>query len=203
MRDRVRALAAACAAMAVVTAMPGLAQTAAGGKGGRVERSSFGTTKDGQAVDLYTLTNANGVTAKIITYGALLTELHVPDRTGTLADVVLGFKTLNRYEGDHPYFGATIGRVANRIAKGRFRLGGQECLFKFGIGLVFFLARRLRSDGSRQRSVECRACWSAQSRLTESALFGLRCSRVSVPGHRAFRNPCTGIVGCRWHCDHS
>jgi aldose 1-epimerase len=126
MRDRVRALAAACAAMAVVTAMPGLAQTAAGGKGGRVEKSSFGTTKDGQAVDLYTLTNANGVTAKIITYGALLTELHVPDRTGTMADVVLGFKTLDRYEGDHPYFGATIGRVANRIAKGRFRLGGQE-----------------------------------------------------------------------------
>ncbi len=126
MRDRVRILAAACAASAVLAAAPGHAQTAGGGKGGRVEKSNFGTTRDGLAVDLYTLTNAKGVTAKIITYGALLTELHVPDRAGQMADVVLGFKTLDRYEGDHPYFGGTIGRVANRIAKGRFRLGGQE-----------------------------------------------------------------------------
>jgi len=126
MNVRVRILAAACAASAVLAAAPGHAQTASGGKGGRVEKSSFGTTRDGLAVDLYTLTNANGVTAKIITHGALLTELHVPDRAGQMADVVLGFKTLDRYEGDHPYFGATIGRVANRIAKGRFRLGGQE-----------------------------------------------------------------------------
>jgi aldose 1-epimerase len=126
MKVRVRILAAACAASAVLAATPGHAQTASGGKGGRVEKSSFGTTRDGLAVDLYTLTNANGVTAKIITHGALLTELHVPDRAGQMADVVLGFKTLDRYEGDHPYFGATIGRVANRIAKGRFRLGGQE-----------------------------------------------------------------------------
>jgi len=126
MRHRIPAAAAACATMAVLTAVPGLAQTAAVSKGGRVEKSSFGTTKDGQAVDLYTLTNAKGVVAKVITYGALLTELHVPDKSGMMADVVLGFKTLDRYESDHPYFGATIGRVANRIAKGRFKLGGQE-----------------------------------------------------------------------------
>ncbi|MBP1603951.1 MAG: mro, partial [Acidobacteria bacterium] len=126
MRHRIPAAAAACAAIAVLAAAPGWAQPAAGTKGGRVEKSSFGTTKDGQAVDLYTLTNANGVVARIITYGALLTELHVPDRDGKLADVVLGFKTLDRYEGDHPYFGGTIGRVANRIQKGKFRLNGQE-----------------------------------------------------------------------------
>jgi aldose 1-epimerase len=126
MKHRMPAVAAACAALVVLAAAPGRAQTAAVSKGGRVEKSTFGTTKDGQAVDLYTLTNANGVVAKVITYGALLTELHVPDRTGKLADVVLGFKTLDRYEGDHPYFGGTIGRVANRIAKGTFKLGGQE-----------------------------------------------------------------------------
>ncbi|MCU0249591.1 MAG: galactose mutarotase [Vicinamibacterales bacterium] len=114
------------AAALLALASSGEAQTVAASKGGRVDKSSFGTTKDGQAVDLYTLTNANGVVAKITTYGALLTELHVPDRTGAAADVVLGFKTLQGYEGDHPYFGATIGRVANRIAKGRFRLNGQE-----------------------------------------------------------------------------
>jgi aldose 1-epimerase len=64
--------------------------------------------------------------AKVMTYGALLTELHVPDRTGSFRDVVLGFKTLAAYETDHPYFGATIGRVGNRIAKGKFKLNGQE-----------------------------------------------------------------------------
>jgi len=126
MKYPIAAVAAATAAMLALAASPGQAQTAAGSKGGRVEKSSFGTTKDGQAVDLYTLTNANGVAARIITYGALLTELHVPDRDGKMADVVLGFKTLDRYEGDHPYFGGTIGRVANRIAKGKFKLNGQE-----------------------------------------------------------------------------
>jgi len=126
MKYPIAAAAAATAALLVLAASPSQAQTAAGSKGGRVQKSSFGSTKDGQAVDLYTLTNANGVVAKIITYGALLTELQVPDRTGKMADVVLGFKTLDRYEGDHPYFGGTIGRVANRIAKGKFRLNGQE-----------------------------------------------------------------------------
>ncbi len=126
MKHRRSAVVSALAVCVFLAAAPGRAQTPAAGKGARVEKTSFGTTKDGQAVDLYTLTNAKGVVAKVMTYGALLTELHVPDRAGQLADVVLGFKTLQGYEADHPYFGATIGRVANRIAKGKFRLGGQE-----------------------------------------------------------------------------
>jgi aldose 1-epimerase len=117
----------ACAAFVLVTAVAaGWAQPATAGKGARVDKTKFGTTKDGQAVDLYTLTNASGIVARVMTYGALLTELHVPDRSGQMADVVLGFKTLEAYEGAHPYFGATIGRVANRIAKGTFKLNGQE-----------------------------------------------------------------------------
>jgi aldose 1-epimerase len=91
-----------------------------------VTRSEFGKTPEGTAVDLYTLTNANGMTAKVMTYGALLTELHVPDRAGKPGDVVLGFDTLEGYLHGHPYFGATVGRVANRIAKGRFTLDGKE-----------------------------------------------------------------------------
>ena len=126
MKQRRAALGSVLAVWVSIAAAPGLAQTPAAAKGARVEKTSYGTTKDGQAVDLYTLTNTNGVVAKVITYGALLTELHVPDRAGQVADVVLGFKTLQGYESDHPYFGATIGRVANRIAKGTFRLGGQE-----------------------------------------------------------------------------
>jgi aldose 1-epimerase len=92
----------------------------------RVEGSTFGRTPDGTAIELYTLTNAKGMVAKVITYGALLTELHVPDRNGTLKDAVLGFDSLGGYLKKHPYFGATVGRVANRIAKGTFTLDGKS-----------------------------------------------------------------------------
>jgi aldose 1-epimerase len=91
----------------------------------RVAKTLFGKLPDGTAVDLYTLTNAKGATAKIMTYGATLTELHVPDRTGKMGDVTLGFDTLDAYLKGHPYFGSTVGRVANRIAKGRFTLEGK------------------------------------------------------------------------------
>lgn len=81
---------------------------------------------DGQKVYLYTLRNANGLLAKITNYGGILTELHVPDRAGKFGDVVLGFERLDQYLARHPYFGAMIGRVANRIARGRFTLDGLE-----------------------------------------------------------------------------
>jgi aldose 1-epimerase len=90
-----------------------------------VRKSSFGKLPDGTAVDLYTLANANGLVAKVANYGTIITELHVPDRRGELGDVVLGFDNLARYLKGHPYFGCTVGRVANRIAKGRFTLDGQ------------------------------------------------------------------------------
>ena len=86
----------------------------------------FGKTKDGQQVDLYTLTNANGVVLKVSTYGAIITELHVPDKTGKTADVVLGFNNFAQYEAGHPFFGAIAGRYANRIAKGKFSLDGAD-----------------------------------------------------------------------------
>jgi aldose 1-epimerase len=91
----------------------------------RVQKSSFGKLPDGTAVDLYTLTNANDLLAKVAAYGAIITELHMPDRQGQLRDIVLGFDNLAQYLKRHPYFGATVGRVANRIAKGRFTLDGQ------------------------------------------------------------------------------
>ena len=91
----------------------------------RVLRSSFGKLPDGKAVDLYALTNANGLSAKVSTYGTIITELHVPDRDGKPGNIVLGFDNLAQYLKGHPYFGCTVGRVANRIAKGRFTLDGQ------------------------------------------------------------------------------
>jgi len=91
-----------------------------------VERSRFGSLDDGTAVEMLTLRNAKGSTAKVITYGATLTELWVPDRSNNFADVVLGFDKLQGYLGNHPWFGATVGRVANRTAKGKFTLDGKE-----------------------------------------------------------------------------
>jgi aldose 1-epimerase len=79
---------------------------------------------EGTTVHLYTLTNRRGLVARITNYGAIITELHVPDRTGALADVVLGFDTLDGYEKGTAYFGAVVGRVANRIANAAFTLEG-------------------------------------------------------------------------------
>lgn len=90
-----------------------------------VQRSSFGNLPDGTPVGLFTLTNANGLIAKVSDYGTIITELHVPDRSGKMADVVLGFDNLAQYLKGHPYFGCTVGRVANRIAKGQFTLDGK------------------------------------------------------------------------------
>jgi aldose 1-epimerase len=85
----------------------------------------FGKVDD-TPVQLYTLTNTHGLIAKITNYGATVTELHVPDRTGALADVVLGFDNLDGYAAGGPYFGAIVGRVANRIANARFTLDGKD-----------------------------------------------------------------------------
>jgi aldose 1-epimerase len=88
-------------------------------------KSSFGQMPDGTAVDLYTLTNASGLVAKVTNLGTIITELHVPDRKGAMGDLVLGFDNLAQYVKGHPCFGCTVGRVANRIAKGRFTLDGK------------------------------------------------------------------------------
>jgi aldose 1-epimerase len=90
-----------------------------------VEKTPFGTTPDGKAVDKYTLTNTTGASVSIVTYGATLTNVMVPDKDGKLGDVALGFDDLAGYESsDNPYFGATVGRVCNRIAKGTYTVDG-------------------------------------------------------------------------------
>jgi len=91
-----------------------------------VGKEVFGTTSTGQQVDRYTLENEQGSIAKIITYGGIINELLVPDREGMLGDVVLGFDNLQQYETENPYFGCITGRVANRIAKGKFSVDGKD-----------------------------------------------------------------------------
>ncbi len=91
-----------------------------------VQREIFGKTKDGDPVEIFTLTNSHGLKARVMTWGATLVSMHTPDRHGALADITLGFDTLEGYLGAHPYFGVIAGRYANRIAKGKFTLDGKE-----------------------------------------------------------------------------
>ena len=92
--------------------------------GTAAKRESFGTMPDGRAVEAVVLTNAHGLSARVIAYGASLQSLRVPDRDGHFADIVLGYPSLKGYLEKPQYFGATVGRYANRIAKGRFVLDG-------------------------------------------------------------------------------
>lgn len=92
-----------------------------------VVKKEFGKTADGKAVHMFHVKNANGVTARLMTRGATLTGLDAPDRDGKMADVLLGFDDVAAYESDaNQYFGCTVGRYGNRIAKGRFTLDGKE-----------------------------------------------------------------------------
>ncbi|MCA1560897.1 MAG: galactose mutarotase [Acidobacteria bacterium] len=123
-----RCLILACCAFTAVQVLVSAAKPDAypQARGRRAVRSeAFGKTADGQQVELYTLTNANGIEVRAMTYGGIITSLKVPDRSGRMADVVLGFDTLDAYLKGHPYFGAIIGRYGNRIAKGRFTVGGR------------------------------------------------------------------------------
>jgi aldose 1-epimerase len=89
-----------------------------------VKKQAYGKMPDGAAVDLYTLTNANGMEVHIITFGGIVTSLMAPDRAGKLTDVVLGMDTLEGYLSETQHFGALIGRYGNRIGNGQFRLDG-------------------------------------------------------------------------------
>ncbi len=94
-----------------------------------IQQTIFGKTRDGRDVTLFTLTNAKGAVAKLSTWGARVVELHMPDRTGKLANVVLGFDNAESYfQPGEPYFGCTVGRVANRIAGATFTLDGKVYL---------------------------------------------------------------------------
>lgn len=90
-----------------------------------MQKQAFGKTQDGQAVDLYTLTNKNGMQVAITNFGGTIVSIKVPDKEGKLADVVLGYDGVSGYETGKAFLGATIGRYGNRIAGGKFALDGK------------------------------------------------------------------------------
>ncbi|HEV2330130.1 MAG TPA: aldose epimerase family protein [Verrucomicrobiae bacterium] len=90
-----------------------------------ITKAPFGTTPDGQPVEIYTLRNGNGLEARIMTYGGIVVSLKTPDKAGHFDDVVLGYDSLEGYIKRNPYFGALIGRCGNRISNGKFSLNGK------------------------------------------------------------------------------
>lgn len=90
-----------------------------------IQSEEFGTMDDGSTVQLFTLTNSNGMEVSVTNYGGIVTSIKVPDKDGNIEDVVLGFDDFEKYKSGHPFFGAIAGRYANRIANGRFELNGE------------------------------------------------------------------------------
>ena len=91
-----------------------------------VTRTPFGKTKDGAAVEQFTLVNAGGASVRFLSFGGIITEINVPDRNGRLGNVVLGLKSVAEYEEKSPYFGALIGRYGNRIGGAKFSIDGRQ-----------------------------------------------------------------------------
>jgi aldose 1-epimerase len=89
-----------------------------------ISTASYGTLPDGRAVELTSIQNHTGMKVEILNYGGIVKAINVPDRAGASANVVLGFDRLDRYVDASPYFGAIVGRFANRIAGGSFALDG-------------------------------------------------------------------------------
>lgn len=101
-----------------------------------ITKFNFGETQQNEAVEGYQIVNKNGISVKIINWGATLISMKVPDRKGIIEEITLGFDNVTDYENHSPYFGSTIGRVGNRIDKGRFTLDGIEYVLDKNAGDV-------------------------------------------------------------------
>lgn len=138
----------------------------------------FGTTRDGQAVELYTLKNAQGVVARIMTRGATLVELHVPDKDGDVVDVIHGWDDVAGYESeDNQYFGCTTGRVCNRIGGASFELNGKTYQLEANNG-----ENHLHGGGLRSLD---KVVWSAKV-LKPTEGQAVRFSYISPDGEEGY-----------------
>ncbi|MEW5958978.1 MAG: aldose epimerase family protein [Chloroflexota bacterium] len=140
------------------------------------KQQSFGQTNDGSAVDLFTLTNDNGVQVKITNYGGALVSALAPDRQGNLADIVLGFDDLAGYLAQHPYFGVLVGRFGNRIAGGKFTLKGVDYQLAQNNGQNHLHGGLKGFD---------RAVWHAET-VQNEAEIGVKLTHVSPDGDEGY-----------------
>lgn len=152
-----------------------------------VRSDEYGTTKDGQAITHFTLTNRNGMEVGLINFGGILTKVSTPDRDGTFKNINLGFKTLAEYEANKPYFGGLCGRFANRIANGRFTLDGK----------TYQLAQ---NNGNHHLhggvTSFIKRVWTAEP-IREQEAVGVRLTYVSPDGEENYPGTLTSVVEYR------
>lgn len=141
-----------------------------------MSKASFGTTPDGQPVELYTLTNQNGMKVRLTNYGAIIVSIEVPDKNGEMGDVALGFDTLEEYITKNPFFGCVVGRYGNRIAKGKFTLDGKE--------YSLFINNNENHLHGGKKGFD-KAVWKAEA-LEEDGNFGVQFSHHSPDGDEGY-----------------
>ena len=141
-----------------------------------IGKEPFGKTPEGDEVELYTLTNTHGLVVKIMTYGATVTAVELPDRDGKVENVTLNMKTLDDYLAGHPYFGSTVGRYANRIARGRFTLDGKEYTLATNNGLHHLHGGEKGFD---------KRVWAAEP-IKDNEFVGVKFSLESADGEEGY-----------------
>jgi aldose 1-epimerase len=141
-----------------------------------IEKAPFGKTRDGLAVDMYVLRNANGVTAKVLTYGGIIYSLEVPDKDGEFANVTANCETLAAYETRSACFGAVVGRFANRIANAKFPLDGKVVSVTSNAGKNHIHGGRKGFD---------KVVWNAET-LRGSDFVGVKLSYLSKDGEEGY-----------------
>jgi len=147
-------------------------------------REKYGTMPEGTEVEQFTLTNARGVKVKIITYGAIITSVEVPDRDGKPANVTLFRDSLEDYLAGHPYFGCAVGRYANRIAEGKFTLDDKEYTLATNNGENHLHGGEKGFD---------KYVWKAQPIQTEGVV-GVAMTHVSPDGDEGYPGELTATV---------
>jgi aldose 1-epimerase len=156
--------------------------TALVGQGAPVKRQPevraepFGKTRDGRPVDLYTFSNSQGLEVRVTNFGGIVESLRVPDKNGKMEDVVLGFDSIDGYLDNSPYFGAIVGRYANRIANGAFTLDGVKYSLAKNNGENSLHGGRIGFN---------KMVWDAKSFKTSKA-SGLTLTRTSPDGEEGY-----------------
>lgn len=157
----------------------------------QIESAPYGKTTDGQSVTLYTLTNANGNTVQMIDYGAIVVSINVPDRSGKKTNVTAGFSSIDGYLKRHPYFGATVGRFCNRIAKGSFSVDGKSYALAVNNGPNHLHGGLVGFD---------KLMWKA-TEVKSDASVGLKFSLVSPDGQEGYPGKLTVSAEYTWDND--
>lgn len=158
----------------------------------RIDSAPYGKTADGQNVTLYTLVNTSGNTVEMIDYGAIVVSINVPDRNGKRTNVTAGFASLDGYLQRHPYFGSTVGRFCNRIAKGKFSIDGKTYSLAINNGPNHLHGGEVGFD---------KLIWRVSEKLTSENSVGLRFSLTSPDGQEGYPGTLNVVADYVWGND--